>query len=307
MSMVPYVLEVVKLLDRPEVGEEDVRELLDRGGRVELQLKRLRGDRGSTLLVKVLIRGRGRGRTLGIVGRLGGVGARPELVGMVSDADGAVVALSVASKLAEMSAYGDVLDGDVIVTTHVTTRAPVRPHKPAPMMDSPVDIFTLLREEVDPRMEAVISIDATKANRLVNHTGIAITHVVKEGWILKVSDDILDIYTRVTGEPPVIVPLTLQDVTPFTTRVYHINSIVQPWIYTDAPVMGVATTARMTVPGSATGATNVFALDQAARFVLEVAKEFTAGRVSFYDEGDWETLLKVHGSLKDLLRRGAPV
>ena len=307
MSMFKYILEVIKILDKPEVTENELRELLQRSNRVTLHFKEIKGDKGSTLFIKGVVKGEGKGPTLGVIGRLGGVGARPELLGLVSDADGAIVALSVLYKLAEMAEYGDVLKGDVIVTTHVTTHAPVKPYKPVPMMDSPVDIFKLLREEVDERMQAILSIDSTKANKVINYTGFAITHVIKEGWILKVSDEILDIYTRVTGEPPVIVPLTMQDVLPFSTKIYHINSIIQPWIYTTAPVIGVATTTRMPVPGSATGVTNVFALDQAARFVLEVAKDFTAERVKFYDEKDWETIIKVHGSIREIMRKGAPI
>ncbi|WP_254171499.1 DUF1177 family protein, partial [Clostridioides difficile] len=37
--------------------------------------------------------------TLGILGRLGGIGARPEVIGFVSDGDGALVAIAVAAKL----------------------------------------------------------------------------------------------------------------------------------------------------------------------------------------------------------------
>ena len=306
MSLLRHVLEVADLLDRPEVKEEDLRDLLERGRNISLTFKRVEGAKGSTLLVKAVIRGRGNGRTLGVVGRLGGVGARPHLLGLVSDADGAIVALATAYKLAEMSERGDMLEGDVIVVTHVTTRAPIKPYKPVPMMDSPVDMFKLLKEEADPRMEAILSIDATKANRMINCTGFAITPVVRDGWILKPSEELLNVYVRVTWEPPLILPLTMQDILPFTTKVYHINSIVQPWIYTSAPVLGVAPVARMPVPGSATGATNVQVLEQASRFVVEVAKEYTAGNLDFHDEEEWKTILEVHGSLGEIMRRGAP-
>jgi len=45
---------------------------------------------------------KGNAPTLGVIGRLGGVGARPEVIGLVSDGDGALTALSVALKLARM-------------------------------------------------------------------------------------------------------------------------------------------------------------------------------------------------------------
>ncbi len=309
--MLKYILEVIDLLDSPTINGSDVEKFFkSRNFDVEIEVKHLKGSKGETDFVKITIPGSsgklrgGSAPTLGVIGRLGGIGARPEVLGLVSDADGAIVALAVAYKLAEMKLRGDTIPGDVIVTTHICPKAPTRPHKPVPMMDSPVDIVELLRYEVDPAMDAILSVDATKANWVVKHTGFAITPTVKEGWILKVSDDLLNIYVRVTGEPPVVVPITMQDILPYTTPVYHINSMMQPWIYTSAPVVGVAITARMAVPGSATGATNIWALEQASRFVVEVAKDFTSGKAKFYDENEWQTILSIHGSIREIMRRG---
>jgi len=312
LSALRHVLEVVDLLEDPAASGGKVKALLEKEGVKEVELRRVSGEKGGTDFLKIRIPGRsgksrgGEAPTLGVIGRLGGVGARPELIGMVSDADGAVVALAAALKLAELTRRGDMVDGDVLITTHICPSAPTMPHKPVPMMSSPVDIFELLKLEVDDEMDAILSVDATKANLVINHTGFSITPVVKEGWILKVSEDLIDIYVRVTGEPARIVPITLQDVLPFSTKVYHINSMMQPWIYTKAPVVGVATTTTLPVPGSATGATNVMALEQATRFVVEVAKEFTAGRMRFYDEGEWNTIMRIHGEIGEILRRGAP-
>ncbi len=314
MSTLKHVLEVVDLLEDPNVNVEVVRKWFESKGfkDVRIMVENIKGVKGETDFIKIVVPGKngksvgGNAPTLGIVGRLGGIGARPALIGMVSDADGAIAALASAYKIAEMKQRGDVLEGDVIVATHICPKAPTRPYKPVPMMDSPVDIFELLKREADPDMDAILSIDATKANWVIKHTGFAITPTVKEGWILKVSPDLIDIYIRVTGEPPAIVPITMQDILPFSTPVYHINSMMQPWIYTKAPVVGVAITARMAIPGSATGATNIWALEQATRFVVEVAKEFTAGRARFYDEEEWKKIVEIHGSVREIMRRGAP-
>ncbi|MEM2288762.1 MAG: DUF1177 domain-containing protein [Sulfolobales archaeon] len=314
MSTLRHVLEVIDLLDDPKASGESVRRFFISKGFTDIgvEVETVRGDRGSTDFVTITIPGGsgkssgGQSPTLGVVGRLGGIGARPTYIGMVSDADGAIVALAVAYKLAEMRARGDIIPGDVIVTTHICPNAPTRPHKPVPMMDSPVDIFTLLKREVRDDMDAILSVDATKANWVIKHTGFAITPTVKEGWILRVSPDLTDIYIRVTGEPPVVVPITMQDILPYSTPVYHINSMMQPWLYTKAPVVGVAITARMALPGSGTGPTNFVALEQATRFVVEVAKDFTMGRARFYDPEEWETIMRIHGPVADLLRRGTP-
>ena len=315
MSLMKYVLEVIDLLDDPGVNGRRVREFFETRGLLdymELEVERVEGEKGSTDFISITIPG-GSGKraggdspTLGVIGRLGGIGARPAYLGLTSDADGAIVALAVAYKVAEMSKRGDRLPGDVVVTTHVCPKAPVKPAEPVPMMDSPVDIFKLLAREARDEMDAVLSIDATKANWVVKHTGFAITPTVKDGWILRVSPDLIDIYVRVTGEPPVIVPITMQDIIPFSTPVYHINSIMQPWLYTSAPVVGVAITARMALPGSGTGSTNIYALESAARFVVEVAKDYTMGRAKFYDEKEWETITRIHGHVREIMSRGAP-
>ena len=67
-------------------------------------------------------------------------------------------------------------------------------------MGSPVDMKSLNEHEVDPRMEAILSIDTTKGNRVINQRGFAISPTVKEGYILRVSEDLLRIMEIVDQE-----------------------------------------------------------------------------------------------------------
>ncbi|MPT37700.1 MAG: NAD-dependent DNA ligase LigA [Achromobacter sp.] len=116
---------------------------------------------------------------LGIVGRLGGIGARPAVTGLVSDSDGAVVAIAAAFKLMAMARQGDVMPGTVRIRTHICPRAGTRPHHPVPMMRSPFPMREMMSHEVDPRMDAILSVDTTRGNRLVNKRGVALTPVAK--------------------------------------------------------------------------------------------------------------------------------
>jgi len=310
LRMLKQVLEVYELLDGADASGDSVAALLRSRGLEEVAVKTIRGERGQTDFVKVRIPGTegkmsgGSAPTLGVIGRLGGVGARPEMLGIVSDGDGAVTALSVALKLADMEARGDRLRGDVVVATHVCPRAPITPHKPVPFMGSPVDISVMNREEVDPSMDAILSIDTTKGNRIVKWRGFAITPTVKEGWVLKVSDDLLNIMEIVTGRIPRVCPITTQDITPYGTGLDHINSIMQPATATDAPVVGVAITTETPVPGCATGASHVTDIEEAARFVLEVAKAYGRGLCRFYDEEEWRIIVERYGPLKVLQTKG---
>lgn len=300
------VLEILEAVDHPNASGESIREIFARYGWEDVRVETVKGPKGETDFVKATISG-SRGKkagsdapTLGIIGRLGGLGARPEAIGYVSDGDGAVAALSAGLKLAEMQARGDLIEGDVIVCTHVCPDAPTRPHDPVPFMDSPVDVATMNEKEVDPEMDAILSIDTTKGNRLVNHRGIALSAPVKEGWILRITDDLLDTYQVVMGHAPVILPINTQDITPYGNGVHHLNSIMQPAVATPAPVVGVAITTESAVPGSATGASHETDIALASRYAVEVAKLFGQGRFSFYDDAEFELLVETYGSMKRL-------
>jgi len=308
--MLKHVIEVFELLDDSRIDGAGVAAFLEQRCGLKLAVTRIRGDMGSTDFVKATVPGTagktagGRAPTLGIVGRLGGIGARPERIGIVSDADGAVAALSCAYKLADMTARGDRLPGDVILATHICPHAPTQAHEPVPFMGSPVDMAAMNAHEVDPAMDAVLSIDTTRGNRVINHRGFAITPTVKEGWILRVSEDLLDLLEWTTGLVPQVLPLTTQDITPYGNGLFHINSILQPAVATCAPVVGVAITAVRPVPGCATGASRETDIEEAARFCLEVAKAFTAGKCRFHDDAESARMIALYGSMKHLQTSG---
>ena len=202
------VIELADLLDDGRVTGEDVVKYVTAEGNVKATCTTVTGAKGSTDFVKFLIPGKngktkgGTAPTLGIVGRLGGLGARPERIGFTSDGDGALAASAIAAKLARMTVRGDELEGDVIVGTHICPDAPTLPHKPAPFMDSPVTMDVLNKEEIDPAMDAILSIDTTKGNQIICHNGIAISPTVLDGYILRVSEDLLYIMSVTTGHFP---------------------------------------------------------------------------------------------------------
>ncbi len=304
-------LQVFELLDSAHASGQTVVELLAPYSKVRVSVTKIGGAKGSTDFVRVVIPGSagklagGTAPTLGIIGRLGGIGARPTRIGLVSDADGAVAAVAAALKLAHMQAQGDGLPGDVIVATHICPDAPTRPHEPVDFMDSPVDTEDMNEQEVSAEMDAVLSIDTTKGNRIINHKGFAISPTVKQGYILRVSDDLLRIMEMTSGRPAVTFPITTQDITPYGNGVYHLNSILQPSIATSAPVVGVAITAESVVPGCGTGASHEIDIAAATKFAVEVAKEFSRGTCQFFDADEYRLLLQLYGSLAHLQRRQA--
>jgi hypothetical protein len=149
-------------------------------------------------------------------------------------------------------------------------------------------------------MQAILSVDATRGNRLVNQRGFVITPTVMQGWILRVSEALLDLQSWVSGRLPLVLPLTTQDITPYGNGLYHMNSILQPSTATAAPVVGVALTAQSVVPGCATGASQIVDIEETVRFCVEVAKAFGAGACAFYDPAEWEIILQRYGPLDRL-------
>lgn len=308
--MMRQIMDVYDLVDRSDASGVLMEEYMRSLGAEDVQVTTIEGPKGKTDMIRITIpgtRGRSTGGdapTLGVLGRLGGLGARPEQIGMVSDGDGALVALAVAAKLLDMKKKGDDLEGDVIVCTHICPDAPTSPHKPVPFMGSPVDMATVNKHEVDGRMDAILSVDTTKGNRVINTRGFAISPTVKEGYILRVSEDLLDIMQMTTGKLPYVFPLTVQDITPYGNQLFHLNSILQPATATDAPVVGVAITTEVAVAGCATGASHITDLEEAGRFVLETAKAYGRGNLNFYDKDEFQMITAKYGSMKHLQTKG---
>lgn len=301
------VLDIYDLMDDIHTNGHSIKEYLQQlNDSILVEVTRVKEVKGSTDFLKIVIPGKegktsgGGYPTLGIIGQLGGIGARPERLGFVSDGDGALVAVAVAAKLAKMQLRGDELLGDVIITTHICPTAPTRPHEPVAFMDSPVSMATNVSYTVEAEMDAILSIDTTKGNRVVNHNGFAISPTVKEGYILHVSDDLLQIMETSTGKLPVTFPLATQDITPYGNDLYHLNSILQPSTATKAPTVGVAITTEAAVPGCGTGASHEVDMAETVRFVLEVAKNYTAKKCNFYDEEEFARLVNLYGHMNHL-------
>lgn len=296
-----HVSHFIDLLSSAHVNGEAVAADLRRFGVGSVTVTPVSQDGVSTDFIAIEIPGtRADAPRLGIVGRLGGIGARPSVIGLVSDSDGAVVALAAAAQIMEMHTRGDALEGSVLIHTHICPRAGTRPHHPVPMMRSPFAMREMMRHEVSDRMDAILSVDTTRGNRLVNQRGVALTPVARQGWLLPIPDLMLDLMGWVSGELPLTLPLTTQDITPYENGLPHVNSIMQPTIASDAPVVGVALTAQTTVPGCATGVTNTWDTDVAMRFCVEVAKMFGSSKLDFVDPTHWQRLLQRYGSLAHL-------
>lgn len=293
------VLKTMELLDDPNIDGQTFKKLFEKYP-TEIKIDRVKGESGSTDFVKIIIPSDKKSRTLGVIGQLGGVSAYPKVKGLVSDADGAIVALASALKLAKLKKKGIHLEGDMIITTHICPDAPVIPHDPVTFMDNPISTKKANDYLVDKKMDAILSIDATKGNRIHNQRGFAITPTIKDGWILKVSEELLDVQERVTGEPPSTLTTTMQDISPYGNDIHHINSIFQPGTATEVPLVGVATTSVSPIPGSATGANYESDLSLASKFIIETAKDFTSGKIDFYDKKELKRLKKLYGSMERL-------
>lgn len=295
------VIESYELLDSAHIDGEKVAQFLKTAGVENITLRRIASPSNHTDFMQVVFKGSDPSAPkLGIIGKLGGIGARPTQIGIVSDADGAIAVVALALKIAAMASSGDHLPGDVILSTHICPAAPTRPHHPVPFMSSPVDRDTLCKAEIHAEMSAILSIDTSRGNRLVNAKGVAITPTVLDGYILPVSYDLVDILERVTARHALTFPLSTQDITPYANNLFHINSIMQPAAYASVPVVGVAITAETAVPGCATGATQLDDIEVACRFSLEVAKAYGAKQCSFYNAEEFTKLTGLYGSMAHL-------
>lgn len=118
------------------------------------------------------------------------------------------------------------------------------------------------------------------------------------------SSDLVRILSTSTGELARTFGVSTQDITPYGNNLYHLNSIVQPATATSAPVVGVAITAETAVPGSGTGVSHEVDIAQAATFAIEIAKEFSVGTASFYDQEEFDKLITLYGKMNHLQTLG---
>ena len=156
--LMKQIIEAYEVLDSSYVTGEAVKKYLQGIKEdADIEVYELVGPKGSTDMLKVRIPGKngkakgGDAPTIGLLGRLGGIGARPERIGFVSDGDGALCAVALAAKLLDMQNKGDYLDGDVFISTHICPDAPTAPHDPVPFMGSPVEMSQVNKEEVSPK------------------------------------------------------------------------------------------------------------------------------------------------------------
>ena len=233
--------------------------------------------------------------TLGILGQLGGLRV-PGIPGLASEADGAVVSLAVALRLARMKAVGESLNGDVIVTTHVCQTAMLEPREPYPFVMPPVPFRRLLDFHVDAAMDAILTAETARGNRFVCHKGFAITQTVMQGYVLPGSPDLLRIMEHTTGTAPILYPVAMQDITPWDNGVHHSTLLLAPATVCDAPVVGVGLTSAAAPTGYATNVADVTDLENAARFCLNVAEEFGAGSCRFHDAEEFARMVERYGS-----------
>lgn len=301
--MLREVLDVIDLLDDPRSGVDEFLELLGPGDH-EVTREAFKNELGSTEFVKILFKGKagkssgGDAPTLGIIGSNGGLRLPGDRSGLVSDADGCIVGLSCALRLARMARRQQQLKGDVIVSTHICQQAHPIPHDPYPFVMSPIPSSEKHPKMLDERMDAVLTPETCKGNKLVTADSFAVSPPVKEGYILRPHQSILHIVEMVTGKNPVIFPITMQDITPFESGVHHVCGMVIPSVFGTAPVIGVPISMNQPVLPAATGVQQAVALDFAGRFCIEVAVSFGLGECQFYHESDFEAFIKAYGSIR---------
>ena len=177
--MLKQFIDLFEILDDPNANGAAVADYLGDLGATNVKVMPAKNDAGKVDFIEIAVEGAsgrrtgGDAPTLGIIGCLGGLGARPEFGGFVSDGDGARAALSDAAKIVRMAALGDRQQGDVIVTKQTCPYAPTREHFPLRQLSSAMDQTEMNAREVLPEMEAILSLDTTKGYLTINHKGIA--------------------------------------------------------------------------------------------------------------------------------------
>lgn len=310
------IIDSWALIDRPDAGGNIISAFFKTettNPRLRPEVHRISSGTHSTDVLRWTLPGRagrssgGAAPTLAIIGRLGGTGVRPHREGTVSDCDGAVIAVATALKLVRAIEYGEPTWGDVIVVTQMCPSAPIRNYPVSGQMDSPVPVDVLLSQFESPsEADALISVDTTRSHYLLNHTGLAITPTLINGVLMRVSDDLMNLLAQVTSDPPVALPITMQDITPISSGLFRINSIMQPGNYFQGPMVGLASVSRHPIRGATPGASRPENLEAGARFCVEAARRFGRELISFVDEEQYARFTSLYGDFGFLVGRDRP-
>jgi hypothetical protein len=303
VSMLREVMDVLAFLDDARNGAESFVDLLPEGPQ-SVEITPFESDIGTTDFIKILFPGTsgksagGSAPTTGLIGSNGGLRLPGVYPGLASDADGCIVGLTSALRLARMRQRGQELAGDVVISTHICQQAHPVPHDPFPFVMSPLPSSEKHPRLVDERMDAILTPETCKGNKMISHLGFAVTPPVREGFILRPHASILHIMEMVTGKAPAVFPITMQDVTPYELGVHHICGMVLPSIFSTAPVVGVPLVTEIQTHPSATGTQQPMVLESAARFCIEVATAFGNGDCEFYYPGDFDGMVEAFGAMR---------
>ena len=301
--MLRDVIEILDFLDNSENSAEAFVDLLPDGSH-SIEITPFESELGTTDFIKILFPGSagkyagGAAPTTGIIGSNGGLRLPGPYPGLASDADGCIVGLAAALRLARMHSRKQQLAGDVLVSTHICQKARPVPHDPYPFVMSPLPSSEKHPRLVDDRMDAMLTPETCKGNKMVSHLGFAVTPPVREGIIMRPHASILHIVEMVTGKAPVVFPITMQDVTPYELGVHHICGMVLPSIFSKAPVIGVPLVTEVQTHPSATGVQQPVVLETAVRFCIEVATSYGNGDCEFYYTDDFQGMVSTFKGLR---------
>lgn len=300
-------LTICNLIDNYHVNGQDVVDLFSQYPGIIPSTHRVMSSDGMIDFVRVVIPGKngklrcGQAATLSLVGRCDRYQSHQVHKPILPATDGAVVSLTCALKLAEMQSKGQFLAGDVIVTTRLYPDGFLLPHESVDFIHSATDIETMNEYEIDQTADAFLSIGIQKDNQILKHNCYAISPTVKQAYILSISKDLLRIMEQSSGLNATTFPVTTLDITPYGNGVDHFNSVLQPAIATDAPVVGIIISADE--KSESTYVRNEVDISTVVKFIIQVAKEFGQGTCSFFDYYEFALLKSLYGSQSHLQMR----
>lgn len=92
--------------------------------------------------------------------------------------------------------------------TDVGLDASTKPHEPALFMGSPVDAAQMNCMGMDPRMDGILLVGASKGKGVLNRRRLAITATVKQGRLLRYSERLLELMLLVSGRLSAVSPIS---------------------------------------------------------------------------------------------------
>lgn len=292
----PEIIELADLLSQNDFGSNELVDYLKSVGPADAEIQLVHTVDSSIEILKVIIKGTegafsgGTRPTLGIVSQLSNCKSTIEGIGCIDMNAGVFSVLVAAYELLHITKTEGGILGDVMFAVFIGSDV-------TPKLRALISFLSDNSFGISQHMDAVLSVGTSKFFERENDGSIAVSPTVKEGYILKISDDILDVFSRQSNQAIEALTITQQDIIPTEKGMTQRTNLLQPSTKTSAPVVGISIGSSAALSNEDGRVVSLKDIGRIATGCLDIARSYGANECVFYDEEEFTELRVSYGNM----------